>query len=114
MLDSADLYAPLDQFGPGRLDIGHDKLQALYRSWCHFADSAAYDNGTGRAGRCQLDDAHFVVDPGVVVNDKANPFTVEMPGPIHVGHGHNHYFKLPIHFSASFRFGYQIFRTFVL
>src|SRR5689334_1211592 len=66
VLDRADLYSPLDQLGPRRLDVGDDELQTLQRSGRRSHGAAAHEGDRAcRARRGQLHHAEDLACPVV-------------------------------------------------
>jgi len=66
-----DLDPAADQFGSGRLDVGHDEGETLNRSRRGPCDPPAEDDCAFRARRSQLDHSEVITDDEVGLVSKS-------------------------------------------
>src|SRR5439155_11038839 len=77
LLDLADLDSALDELGPGGMDVRHDELEALDRTWLHLAQPGPEGDRAAGARRRELDEAELVAYLVVVVRVEAQLLGVE-------------------------------------
>src|SRR6185312_1625279 len=97
LVDFADFNAPSDQFLTYGSYILYDHEQHFERTWLHGDHTRSNDDGTGRAGRSQLDKAHFFRDLLIKVVMKANLLDVKSFRAVNVRDGYRDQFKFHLH-----------------
>ena len=80
----ADGDAAIEEFFAGGIDAGNDEIEALDGAGCGAGNVAAKDDGSGGAGRSELDDAEVSMVVVIGIETPAE-FGVEVFSAIDVG-----------------------------
>ncbi len=81
----------------GPLDVGDHHLHPLHRAGLGLRHAQPDRDRARGAGRRELDEAHLVAHPVVVVDGEPDLLGVERLRAIHVGDGNGHELEPPVH-----------------